>query len=218
MTRGRFITLEGGEGTGKSTQVRLLAGGLSERGRPAIATREPGGAPGAEEIRNLLVTGTTDRWSPTAELLMMNAARDDHLRNTIRPALDNGTWVVCDRFADSSRAYQGIVGGVDLRLVDAVERAVVGDTVPDLTIVLDLDVDQGLARTHAREVGTEDRFERKGREFHMALREAFLDIAAANPDRCVVVDAGRPLDDVAEAIGAIVAQRFPDAAGDGSDG
>jgi dTMP kinase len=210
MIRGRFITLEGGEGAGKSTQAGRLAAFLGEIGHEVVTTREPGGAPGAEQIRSLLVTGAADRWSPAAELLLLYAARDDHLRTTIRPALARGAWVVCDRFADSTRAYQGLVGGVDGGLIAALERAVIADTVPDLTLVFDLDAGAGLARAHGRRgsAGGEDRFERKGPEFHARLRQAFLTIAGAEPQRCVVVDAARSVDEVAAHVRHIVEERL----------
>jgi len=209
--RGRFITLEGGEGAGKSTQAARLADYLRDRGHEVVTTREPGGAPGAEEIRRLLVTGEADRWSPEAELLLLNAARDDHLRTTVRPALTRGAWVVCDRFADSTRAYQGLVGGIDSGLIVTLERAVVADTVPDLTLVFDLDPAAGLARARARErpgSGIEDRFERKGAEFHTRLRRAFLAIAAGEPERCVVIDASRGAEEIAADVRRIVDERL----------
>lgn len=207
MGTGQFITLEGGEGAGKSTQARLLRDRLVADGRSVMLTREPGGAPGAEQIRDLLVQGETERWSAVSELLLINAARDDHLRNTIRPALERGEWVICDRFIDSTRAYQGYVGGVPQDLIRSLEHTVVGATMPDLTIVFDLDPAAGLARASERGEGG-DRFERKGAAFHEKLRQAFLDIAAAEPERCAVIDASGGVDETAGAIRDIVAQRL----------
>jgi len=199
--KGKFITFEGGEGTGKSTHARRLARVLENCDIPVVVTREPGGSPGAEEIRALIVTGAPGRWTAQAELLMMNAARDDHLNQLIRPELAAGRWIICDRFSDSTRAYQGIAGGVPHELVEVVELAVVGDTRPDLTFVLDLDPATGLERAGRRQGGQgETRFEVKGLDFHRRLRQGFLDIAAAEPERCVIVDAGRPIDDVSRFI------------------
>ena len=207
MGDGHFITFEGGEGAGKSTQAGLLRDRLVSEGHTVMLTREPGGAPGAEQLRELLVRGETERWSPVSELLLINAARDDHLRNTVRPALERGEWVICDRFIDSTRAYQGYVGGVSQGLIRELERAVVGPTMPDLTVIFDLDPAAGLARASERGEG-DDRFERKGASFHEALRQAFLEIAAAEPGRCAVVDAGREVDVIAAEIGDIVADRL----------
>lgn len=201
----KFVTFEGGEGSGKSTQIKNLAEFLEDRGVPVVVTREPGGAPDAEKIRAMLVTGEPGRWSPVAELLLMNAARENHLNHLIRPALAAGQWVLCDRFSDSSRAYQGIAGGVRRELVDQIEQAVVGETRPHLTFILDLDPEIGLARAGKRLDGPdESRFEAKGLDFHRRLRQGFLDIAAAEPERCVTVDATRPVDDVANLIAEIM--------------
>lgn len=207
MSIGRFITLEGGEGTGKSTQAKRLAARLEARGLEAIVTREPGGAPGAEEIRALLVTGAPERWTPLSETLLLNAARAEHLRHVIRPALSAGKWVISDRFHDSTRAYQGIVGGVAPDLITQLETLVIGDTAPDLTLMLDLDPKAGLNRAEHR-AGTETRFEEKGEAFHTALRQAFLDIAASDPGRCVVIASGGDTEQVANAIWTVVEQRF----------
>ncbi len=206
MARGLFITFEGGEGVGKSTQVRLLSERLRQAGREVVETREPGGSPGAEALRELVVTGARDRWSSLAELLIMNAARADHLERTVRPALARGAVVVSDRFADSTRAYQGAAGGVEPGVLAAVERAVVADSAPDLTLILDLPVEVGLARAEAR--GGEDRFERKGAAFHQRLRDAFLAIAAAEPDRCVVLDGALPIAELHGAVWSAVAPRL----------
>ncbi|VAW18849.1 Thymidylate kinase [hydrothermal vent metagenome] len=207
MERGYFITFEGGEGSGKSTQCRRLAARLEAQGHQTLATREPGGAPGAEAIRKLLVTGAPNRWSPLAETLLFSAARDEHLAATIIPALARGTVVICDRFADSTKAYQGAAGGVDAALIDRLEAEVVGATRPDLTFILDVDPDLGMSRAALRKEG-EDRFERKGKGFHKALRAAFLAIAEAAPDRCVVIDASRPADTIAAEIAAIAETRL----------
>jgi len=185
----RFITLEGGEGAGKSTQARRLAAALRGAGLDIIETREPGGSPGAEEIRRLLTAGEPARWSPMAETLLHFAARADHVRRTIRPALAAGRWVCCDRFADSTMAYQGYGHGIDRDFIARLAVAVLGDLRPDLTLIFDLPVEQGLARAAARS-GHEDRYEKMDRSFHEALRRGFLDIAGQDPQRCVVIDAG----------------------------
>ena len=184
----RFITLEGGEGAGKSTQARRLAAAMRDRGLDVVETREPGGSPGAEEIRRLLTTGEAGRWSPMAETLLNFAARADHIRRTIRPGLAAGRWVISDRFADSTMAYQGYGHGVDRSFIATLAEAVVGPLKPDLTLVFDLPVKQGLARAALRR-GAEDRYEKMGSDFHEALRRGFLAIAAAEPERCVLIDA-----------------------------
>ncbi|MCP8941114.1 dTMP kinase [Alsobacter sp. SYSU M60028] len=208
--RGRFVTLEGGEGAGKSTQIRRLAARLAERGVAVVATREPGGSPRAEEIRAVILSGSARRLGPLAEALLFAAARADHLDVTIRPALARGAWVVCDRFFDSTRAYQGARGGVDASVLAALDRIVVGETRPDLTLVLDLPAELGLARAHARRGAAEpvDRFEAEDLAFHEALRRDFLAIAAAEPARCVVVDASGGEDEVAEAVWRAVESRL----------
>jgi dTMP kinase len=208
MTRGRFITFEGGEGGGKSTQVRRLAEHLTAQGRTVVVTREPGGSPGAEAIRELLVTGDPERWSPLTETLLMYAARRDHIERVIEPALARGDWVVCDRFADSTRAYQGAGGGAPAALIAALEVQVLGATRPDLTLILDLPVEAGLARAAGRGESAETRFEAKGAAFHQRLRDGFLAIAKAEPDRCVVIDAAQPLDAVTQALTAAVDARL----------
>jgi dTMP kinase len=203
VTRGRFITFEGGEGTGKSTQAARLVERLSQQGLDVVRTREPGGSPGAEDIRALVVSGAAERWSARTELLLMYASRSDHLERTIVPALDAGEWVVCDRFADSSRVYQGLAGGVDLDLVSAIERGVVGDHQPDLTLVFDLPFEVGLERAMGRSAA-ETRFESKGAAFHARLREGFRAVAEANPLRCRLIDASGEPDAVAERVWAAV--------------
>ena len=206
MTRGRFITFEGGEGAGKSTQLNRLAERLREGGVEVVATREPGGSPGAEAIRELVLNGAADRWSPVTETLLMYAARRDHLEHVIEPALARGAWVVCDRFADSTRAYQGAAGGTDPALIAALEAQVLGRARPDLTLVFDLAPEAGLARAHAR--GGELRFESKGLDFHRRLRDGFLAIARAEPDRCVLVDAAGSVQSVEQAVWAAVTERL----------
>lgn len=211
MASGKFITFEGGEGAGKSTHVRLLAERLKQTGHEVMETREPGGTPGAEQIRALLVTGAADRWSPLSEALLNNAARDDHLKRVIRPALESGAWVLCDRFLDSTRAYQGGAGGVDGETLSILEAAVVGNTRPDLTLILDVDVTEGLQRSSDRPSSgrvSEQRFENKGQAFHTQLRQAFLDIAHSEPDRCVVIDAALPKETVAQSIWDEVVSRL----------
>lgn len=203
MSRGVFITFEGGEGAGKSTQLRRLVAHLAGAGREVVATREPGGSAGAEAIRGLLVEGAADRWSPLSETLLLYAAREDHLERLIRPALARGAAVVSDRFADSTRAYQGAGGGVAPSVIDALERTVLGETRPDLTLILDLPAERGLARA-ARRGGGEARFESKGLAFHQRLRDGFLALAAAEPGRCVVIDADQPEDAVAAAVARAV--------------
>ncbi len=207
MQRGRFITFEGGEGAGKSTQVRILAERLGAAGVEVVATREPGGSPGAEAIRALLVTGEPDRWSAVSETLLMYAARRDHIERTIRPALARGAWVISDRFADSTRAYQGAGGGVDPAFVQAMEAYVLDGAWPDLTLILDLPVEQGLARAGRRGAG-EARFEAKGLAFHQRLRDGFLAIAGREPERCAVIDALAAPEAVADAVWSIVQARL----------
>lgn len=194
---GRFITFEGGEGAGKSTQIMRLLRRLEAKGVDAIATREPGGSPKAEKIRQSVLAGEAKSFGPFAEALMFSAARIDHLKETIRPALARGLVVLCDRFADSTRAYQGVLGAVEPGLMRALEEATIENTRPDLTFILDLPADIGLARAAERRraagQGT-DRFEREGTDFHDQLRQAFLDIARQEPQRCVIVDAARDPD------------------------
>ena len=215
VASGRFITLEGGEGAGKSTQARRLGDRLAGRGRKTVVTREPGGSAGAEAIRALLVTGAADRWSPISETLLMYAARRDHIERTIAPALAAGAWVVSDRFADSTRAYQGAGGGAPGSLIQSLERYVLGETRPDLTLILDLPVEAGLARIASRD-HAETRFEGKGEDFHRRLREGFLAIARVERDRCVVIDAGQPVEAVAAAIWAAVESRLAPAPATGA--
>jgi dTMP kinase len=204
---GKFITLEGGEGAGKSTQIARLGERLRNKGHEVIVTREPGGSAGAEMIRKLLVEGPTDRWDGPTEAMLHFAARRDHLRATVWPALKRGAWVISDRFADSTVAYQGYGHGVDPGLLNRLYGIAVGDFAPDLTIILDLPVETGLARAASRR-GTETRYESLPIEFHRHVRQGFLDIAAANPARCVVVDATQGLDAVTEAIALAAHERL----------
>lgn len=199
MPRGRFITLEGGEGAGKSTQVRKLVEALAARGITALATREVGGAAGAEEIRRLWLSKPEGFWDPMTEVLLVMAARREHLARTIWPALEAGVWVVSDRFVDSTRAYQGVGLGLGVGKVDAVYREIAGDFAPDLTFLLDLPVEQGEARLAARR-GAEDRYEQKVRDFHETLRAAFLDLARQEPERFRIIDAAQAQDAVAAAL------------------
>lgn len=204
---GRFITLEGGEGAGKSTQTRRLAAALDARGVESIVTREPGGSPGAEDIRNLLVNGEPGRWDALTEMLLLFAARADHVSRTIRPALDAGKFVICDRFTDSTYAYQGVGRGTPRETIRRIESVVLEDFKPDMTLILDLPVEEGLKRADARG-GSETRFENFDTDFHERLRQAFLDIARRSPDRCVIIDAAAGEDDVAQAIWDAVSRRF----------
>lgn len=205
--RGRFITLEGGEGAGKSTLARGLAEALSERGLHVERTREPGGTPNAEAVRALLLEGETGRWSPISETLLLYAARADHMERFILPALSAGKWVVCDRFSDSTRAYQGAAGRLDAARIDAIDRASLGGFAPDLTLILDLDPGEGLERTVERGE-TATRFERQDAHFHAALRQGFLDIAAAEPERCAVIDSRQPREAVLAQALAVVTDRL----------
>jgi len=206
---GCFVTFEGGEGAGKSTQLARLAAKLRSGGKDVVTTREPGGTPGAEAIRDLLVRGDVDRWTPLSEALLNFAARKDHLERLILPALTSGRWVLSDRFADSTMAYQGIAGKAGRSVIAALADMVIGDNGPDLTFMLDLPPDVGLARAAAR-ANHENRFERKGAAFHRALRQAFLDIAADSPDRCLVIDAEQSEDLVAEQVWNAVRARLDD--------
>lgn len=207
--RGRFITFEGGEGTGKSTQAAMLALRLEALGLGVLLTREPGGSPGAEIIRHVLLSGAAKPFGPEAEAMLFAAARDDHVQCTILPALEAGKWVICDRFIDSTRVYQGILGEVDQRLIKGLERVSIGDLIPDLTVVLDVAVERGLERVRARRGAAKpDRFEAEDVEFHHKLRDAYRSLAAAEPERCVLVDAGAAKEKVAQKIWTAVAKRL----------
>ena len=200
----RFIVFEGGEGAGKSTQVKLLAEALRGAGQAVTTTREPGGSPGAEAIRKLLVDGETARWEPLTEALLINAARADHLDRVIRPALARGDWVICDRFADSTMAYQGYGMGLDRAWLEDLRRRVVGEDEPGLTLVFDLPVETGLSRAVASQ-----RYERMGREFHGRLRAAFTEIAQARDGRHrVVIDAAGTVEEVARDVYAVTAATY----------
>ncbi len=205
---GFFLTVEGIDGAGKSTQARMLAGRLRELGREVVETREPGGAPGAEEIRRLLVEGDPERWSSEAETLLFTAARRDHVERVVEPALKRGAVVLCDRYVDSTRAYQGAGAPERRELVDRLHRLAIGLD-PDLTLIFDMDPAAALERARGRVSDlSEDRFERKGQVFQFRLREEFLAIAAAEPARCTLIDAAQPPDSVAGQVWAAVAPRL----------
>ena len=208
---GKFITLEGGEGAGKTTQIKLLADALKASGLDPIITREPGGSPAAEVIRSLLVEGAVDRWQPMTEALLNFAARLEHVQATIEPALVAGQWVLCDRFADSTVAYQGYGHDLGRAVIDELHRLVLGYFQPDLTVILDIPAAEGLARATNREQAEgsrEDRYEHMDEGFHQRLRDGFLDIARRNPERCVVIDAAQEPDKVQAEIRAVVGQRL----------
>ncbi len=209
ITTGKLITLEGGEGAGKSTQTALLAVELRATGIDVVTTREPGGSPGAEDIRGLLVAGDTGRWDPMCEALLHSAARRDHFVNLISPALGRGQWVISDRFADSTLAYQGHGHQLGPRAIAELQLLVIGDFTPDLTLILDVVPDIGLNRAKGRQAKTvEDRYERMDAAFHDRVREGFLAIARAEPGRCVVIDAGQGEQAVHDGIVAAVKDRL----------
>jgi dTMP kinase len=206
--RNRLITFEGGEGTGKSTQARMLAERLRSFGEDVVVTREPGGSPDAERIREFILSGNAKPFGAFAEAALFSAARVDHLRHTIRPALERGAWVVCDRFIDSTRAYQGALGNLDPGILRALERVVLDGTMPGLTLLLDLPPEQGLERARRRTSAAPDRFESEDLDYHRSLRHAFLDIASADPERVAVIDASGPPEAVAEQVWAAGESRF----------
>ncbi len=209
ITTGKLITLEGGEGAGKSTQAGLLAAELRATGIDVVTTREPGGSPGAEDIRGLLVAGDTGRWDPMCEALLHSAARRDHFVNLISPALERGQWVISDRFADSTMAYQGYGHQLEVEAIRELQRLVIGNFTPDLTLILDLVPDTGLERAKGRQAtAAEDRYERMDAAFHHRVREGFLAIARAEPGRCVVIDAGQDEHAVHDSIVAAVKERL----------
>jgi dTMP kinase len=211
--RGKFITLEGGEGAGKSTQAQRLADHLRSLGVGVLLTREPGGSPGAEIIRHVLLSGAAKPLGAETEAVLFAAAREDHVKYAIEPALTAGKWVVCDRFADSTRVYQGALGKVDARFIRALERITIGELVPDITLVLDLPVDEGLKRLAQRRGDSKpDRFEAEDPEFHKRLREAFLVLARQDPERCVIIDANRSIRKIAKEIWSVVESRLDPAA------
>ena len=210
--RGRFITFEGGEGAGKSTQIERLRGRVEALGHRVRVTREPGGSEKAERIREIILSGWAKPYGPAAEALLFYAARLDHLECVIRPALDQGIHVFCDRFADSTRAYQGAAGQVDRTLLSTLDRVIVDDTQPDLTLILDLPAEIGLARARHRRgesTAAADRFEAEDLPFHTRLREAFREIARDNPGRCVMIDATPAAEDVERAVWAALRTRLP---------
>lgn len=211
MDHGCFITLEGGEGAGKSTLARALAGRLQAIGIATDLTREPGGSPKAEEIRQTILSGQIKPHGPFVEALMFSAARIDHIDGRIRPALARGEWVICDRFIDSTRAYQGTLGRIDPKLLAELERVTIDGLVPDLTLILDLDPKIGLARAARRRNPGEgkDRFEGENLAFHRKLRAAYLAIAEKEPERCAVLDASQPPEKLAEAAWDVLCERLP---------
>ncbi len=209
MQRGHFITFEGGDGAGKSTQMARLAERLVQSGRKVLTTREPGGSPAAEAIRRVLLSGAAEPFGPVMEALLFAAARADHIEQVIRPAVGEGTIVLCDRFLDSSRVYQGVSGGVDADFMRSLERVTVGDMIPDLTLILDVDPQIGLQRAAARAGNAPpDRYEKEDHDIQRLRRQAFLNIALAEPDRCVVIDASRDPQEVALEIERVVERRL----------
>lgn len=211
----RFITFEGGEGVGKSTQVKRLLASLSRRSISAVRTREPGGTPKAEAVRAFILQGRSEQWGPGAEAVLFAAARYDHVTQLIAPNLQSGRWVISDRFSDSTRAYQGLTGGVDVKLIDALEVLALDGHKPDLTIVLDMDPEAAFRRVLEREteaalIDTGDRFEKEDLEWHRRLREAFLAIARNNIERCVVIPAGQNEDALEQEIWDVLSRRFPE--------
>jgi dTMP kinase len=207
--RGHFITFEGGEGSGKSTHAATLAQRLKEAGIDVVLTREPGGSPGAEIIRHIILSGIAKPLGAETETILFAAARDDHVRSTIVPALETGRWVICDRFIDSTRVYQGILGKVDGKLIRSLERVTVGAAMPELTFILDVPASVGLARAKSRRgAGVADRFEAESVEYHEHLRQAYLALAKLEPKRCIVVDGRAPREVVADRIWAAVSERL----------
>ena len=207
LSRGRFITLEGGEGAGKSTQARILADWMRGHGLSVELTREPGGAAGAEEIRSLLVNGEPGRWDALSETLLHYAARREHMVHRVNPALAEGRWVICDRFLDSTLAYQGYGLNVPRDVIKQIGKAILGDFLPDLTIVLDVSPETRHARVTAR-AGAEDRYERMNEEFHARVREGFKAIVAAEPERCALISADGSQEGIATQIQSVVAERL----------
>lgn len=210
---GRFITFEGGEGSGKSTQIQIMADRLNNSNLRTIVTREPGGSPGAEIVRHLLLSGMGKLLGAETETLLFAAARDDHVHQVIKPALDRGMWVLCDRFTDSTQVYQGRLGSVDPKLIRAMERVTIGSLKPDLTLILDVPVAVGLQRAVKRRgKAAADRFEQENLDFHENLRNAYRELAAADPQRCNLIDANTDADTVAARIWDVVRTRLFSAA------
>jgi len=210
LTKGLFVTFEGGEGAGKSTQMRLLADSLRARGHDVLTTREPGGSTGAEAVRHVLLSGAAEAYGVRMEAILFAAARSDHVEQVIRPALERGTIVLCDRFMDSSRVYQGITGNLEQAFMETLERVAVNGVIPDRTIIFDLPAAIGLERARRRAADERpDRFEKEQLETHEKRREAFLDIAGADPERCRVVDATRPVDEIASQVLSLVEALLP---------
>ena len=211
--QGLFVTFEGGEGTGKSTQIRLLADRLRRKGIDVLVTREPGGSPGAEAVRHVILSGAAEEYGTRMEALLFAAARNDHVEEIIRPALASGAVVLCDRFMDSSRVYQGITGNLEPAFVQNLERVAINGVIPDCTVILDIPAAEGMerAKRRAEEPGEQglDRFEREELDTHEKRREAFLDIAAADPLRCRVVDASGTPEAIADKVFAIVEPLLP---------
>jgi dTMP kinase len=206
LARGFFITFEGGEGAGKSTQISRLAGKMRAKRYDVLVTREPGGSPGAEAVRHVLLSGAAEPFGPKMEALLFAAARSDHVEQVIRPAVERGSIVLCDRFIDSSRVYQGVTGGLDPAFMEALEKVAINGMVPDMTLIFDIDPAEGLRRATVRR-GTDagaDRFEKETLDIHQRRREAFLAIAAAEPERCIVVDASADPDAVENVVTATV--------------
>jgi len=205
LARGFFITFEGGEGAGKSTQITRLAEKLRSRGREVLVTREPGGSPGAEAVRHVLLSGAAEPFGPVMEAILFAAARSDHVEQVIRPAVERGAVVLCDRFLDSSRVYQGVTNDLDPAFMAGLERVAINGMMPDLTLILDIDPKEGLRRAAARRgEGAADRYEKETLDIHRKRREAYLAIAEAEPRRCIVIDAGRSAEEVEEAVAAAV--------------
>lgn len=205
--KGKFITFEGGEGSGKSTQLNRLSDWLKDRGQQVVTTREPGGAPSAEVIRTLLVEGAVDRWQPVTEVLLHYAARAEHLAHTVMPALKEGVWVLSDRYADSTIAYQGYGHRLNRDMINGIHAIATGGLDPDLTFILDIPVVDGLARAHGRE-HLEDRYERMGKDFHERVRSGFLEIAEQFPERCALVDAAQDIEQVTALIIGYLQERL----------
>lgn len=207
LNQARFISFEGGEGSGKSTQIKLLGDWLKEKNIDVIMTREPGGSDGAEELRSLLLTGDTDRWDGMSELLILYAGRHDHVERVIKPALAKGTWVLCDRFADSTMAYQGYGHGLGHETITKVHDVALGSFAPDLTLLFDIPVDTGLKRAVARQ-GSEMRYEEMDRSFHDKLRDGYMEIAKNNADRCQIINADQTIEAVSVDIQQAVTSKF----------